>query len=44
MFITKGMVACMEAEVGAERMMAIQNGDSQSITEGLALMGCYSAG
>ena len=41
--VTKGMVACMEVEVGAERMVAIQNGDSPSISEGLALMGCYSA-
>jgi hypothetical protein len=41
--ITKGMVACMEVDVGAERMVAIQNGDSPSISEGLALMGCYSA-
>ena len=42
--VTKGMVVCMEVEIGAERMLAIQNGQSPSISEGLALMGCYSAG
>jgi len=42
--ITKGMVTCMELEIGAERMAAIQNGGSPSMSEGLALMSCYSAG
>lgn len=42
--ITKGMVACMEVEIGTERMTAIQNGGSPSMSEGLALMSCYSAG
>lgn len=42
--ITKGMVACMELEIGTERMTAIQNGGSPSMSEGLALMNCYSAG
>jgi len=42
--ITKGMVTCMELEIGTERMVAIQNGGSPSMSEGLALMSCYSAG
>jgi len=42
--ITKGMVTCMEVEIGTERMTAIQNGGSPSMSEGLALMSCYSAG
>jgi len=42
--ITKGMVTCMELEIGTERMTAIQNGGSPSMSEGLALMSCYSAG
>jgi len=41
--ITNGMVVCMEAEIGADRMMDIQNGGSPSISEGIALASCYSA-
>lgn len=41
--ITKGMIACSEAEIGAERMVAIQNGETPSISEGVAIVGCYSS-
>ncbi len=41
--ITKGMVACSEAEIGADRMLAIQSGGSPSLTEGTAIVSCYSS-
>lgn len=41
--VTKGMVACAEAKIGAQRVKEIQNGASTSVSEGLTLMGCYKA-
>lgn len=42
--ITNGMMACAEAKVGSERLRAIRDGASPSISEGFSLMSCYSAG
>lgn len=41
--ITPEMITCAEAKIGAERMTAIKNGDSPSITEGIALAACYKS-
>jgi cytoskeletal protein RodZ len=39
--ITPEMLACAEAEVGRERLEAIQAGETPTFFEGLALFGCY---
>lgn len=41
--ITKGMVACAEAEIGAPRVVEIQNGAEISMSEGIILVGCYTS-
>jgi hypothetical protein len=38
--ITKGMVACAEAEIGASRVVEIQNGAQMSMAESVTLIGC----
>lgn len=40
--ITNGMVACAENEMGAKRVLEIKNGAEISLTEGAALVGCYT--
>jgi hypothetical protein len=42
--LTPQMIACVEAKIASERMIAIINGDTPSFLEGAKLMTCYSAG
>lgn len=41
--VTNDMVACIEAKVESSRLNEIRNGASPTISEGITLMGCYSA-
>jgi len=40
--ITKGMVACAEVEIGAGRVVEIQNGAAVTMGEGVTLVRCYN--
>lgn len=42
--ITPEMVACAEAEIGADRVAAIQNGDTPGPIEGAKMLACYNGG
>ena len=39
--VTNTILACAQAEIGIVRMVEIQNGATPSVSEGLALAGCY---
>ncbi len=39
--VTNTMLACAQVEIGIDRMVEIQNGATPSVSEGLALAGCY---
>lgn len=39
--VTNTMFGCAEATVGSDRMMAIKNGATPTMGEGLKLVGCY---
>lgn len=40
--ITRGMVACAEAEIGSSRVAEIEDGASISMSEGVTLIACYN--
>ncbi|MFN3188218.1 MAG: hypothetical protein ACK42D_01595 [Candidatus Paceibacteria bacterium] len=40
--ITRGMVVCAEAEMGASRVAEIEDGASISMGEGVTLVSCYN--
>ena len=39
--VTNNMLVCAEAAVGSDRMLAIKNGATPTMGEGLKLAGCY---
>ena len=39
--VTNTILACAQVEIGIDRMVEIQNGATPSVSEGLALAGCY---
>lgn len=39
--ITKGMVACVEADLGAQRTMELSGGSSPTISEAVTIVACY---
>lgn len=41
--VSKKVLACIEARIGAEEMDAIRQGGSPSLSAGVAIVGCYTA-